>query len=92
MLQLNTVFPYVKDVYNIVMDSQNAKAIYSIFNKIPSRRTKQGQKTNTNNASFIPIRCENEFNSSEFTDELVRTIGQSRSRKKMNNCTSHRMY
>ena len=86
MLQLNTVFPYglndrcnVKDfhdTFKIVTDQINSKAVYSIFNKNPNRRTARGLKTNNGNTRFIPIRCTNKFIPSEFVDRLLAILGQ----------------
>ena len=86
MLQLNTVFPYglndrtnvtgFKDAFKIVMEQENSKAVYSVFNKNPSRRTARGKKTNNDNPRFSPIRCTNEFSPSEFIDILITEIAQ----------------
>ena len=85
-LQLNTVFPYglndrtnVKDfhdTYNVVTELKHSKAVYSIFNKNPNRRTARGQKSNNGNASFTPIHCTNAFDPAEYLDQLVQIIGQ----------------
>ena len=86
MIQLNTIFPYglndrtnVKDfhdTFNVVTEHKNSKAVYSIFNKHPNRRTARGLKTNNDNARFTPIRCTNKFIPSEFVNRLLVILGQ----------------
>ena len=58
MAELNTVFPYglndrvsfngIKDAYSFVTSNNSTKSVYSIFNKVDSKRTRRGKKAQNN--------------------------------------------
>ena len=58
MAELNTVFPYglndrayfsgIKDAYSFITSNNSTKAIYSIFNKVESRRSNRSKKIKDN--------------------------------------------
>ena len=77
--ELNTVFPYglndragfkgIKDAYALVISNNSAKSIYSIFNKVESKRTRRGRKVDGNSSD------NSSFNCSLFVKELCHISG-----------------